>query len=294
MLVARDSIRHATTGARAELAGAVRAGRGGLLDHLHRVPGFDDLDVDEVEHVLGTDEVGEQVAAVVADPGRRARLEALTQHPAVDVAIGRAVRPRVVGQRGLARRPHAEARQRVVGGGGERQLHALRGESGAVHRHVEVRRGDRRGRRGVDDRPGRAHGHDGSVDALAERQVLTEEVADVGNHLAVHDEGLRVDEVRHLRGRAGEVEVQRAAIHGERARQFVLLDAPLDPAGHRVGAMGEAGDAVAQHRLGGVAHRGEGVRELAHTDGLHDRRKLRGRHVAPGNEPAQVHLHQAG
>ncbi len=182
----------------------------------------------------------------------------------------------------------------AIGGGRERELHALRGERGAVHRHVEVRRRDRRGRRGVDDRAGRAHRHDGPVDALAERQVLAEEVADVGDHLAVHDERLRVDEVRHLRGRAGEVEVQRVAFHRERARQLVLLVAPLDPAGHRVGAAGETGDAVAQHRLRGVAHRGEGVRELIDADGLHHRRELRRRHVAPGDEPAQVHLHEAG
>ena len=45
----------------------MRAAGRALLDDLHRVPGLDDLDVDEVEDVLGAHEDHDEVAAVVAD-----------------------------------------------------------------------------------------------------------------------------------------------------------------------------------------------------------------------------------
>ena len=84
----------------------------------------------------------------------------------------------MVRQRGLARLAVEEPRQRRRRRGGERHPQALHRQAARVHRHVEVGRRDRRGRRRVDDRPRLGHNRDRPVDALAEREVLGEVVAD--------------------------------------------------------------------------------------------------------------------
>jgi hypothetical protein len=76
----------------------------------------------------------------------------------------------------------------------------------------------------------------------------------IGAGTTEHDVRLRIDEVRHLRRSATEVERQITSGDGQTARDVVPLVAPLDPAVHRVGTGLYARDPFAQDPLGVVAH----------------------------------------